>query len=362
MALRTGQPASNEAAETGPKRGWIGGLALALALYASVMATLAYARKAPGGGGGGAGGDGDELARRLDRQAASVRADVEDDLKKAVSKSEETLGRAEKRLDEARGALKAVVDEGARRSADSAHATAVRAEVLEEKIKEVAQQSGTLKETVDGLAVAVREGGARAPAPGGAAKPTPTPAKPDKPPVEADPVTSGPSAADIAANKDKVHAAMADLTSPDIGKVFNACLVLAKLGDLEAVDAIVKVLKEHKDPYGRVAAANAIGSLHACDGVSGLVQAFLDRDESVVLSAAQGFSKITGQDTGLSGSPSRKDKTDAKEKWGKWWHEHETEVRARWKQPVQAPGAPPVPAPAPAAPPAPGAPPAQDPK
>ena len=136
--------------------------------------------------------------------------------------------------------------------------------------------------------------------------------------------------------------------------MFNACLVLAKLGDLEAVDAILKVLKEHKDPYGRVAAANAIGSLHACDGVMGLVQAFLDKDESVVLSAAQGFSKITGQDTGLSGSPSRKDKTEAKEKWGKWWHEHETEVRTRWKQPVQAPGAPPVPAPAPGSRPAAG--------
>ena len=352
MALRTGQAPQVEPQKSRRSLGFLGGLTLLLALYAAVMATIAFSRKPAGGASGGTTDD-DDLTRRLDRQASRVREEVEDDVKKAVAESKETLARAEKRADEARSALKAVVDEGTRKADDSLRATAARAEVLEDRVKEVAQETGSIKGTLETLAVAVREAGSRPAAAGTPAAVAPQPVKPDKPPVEADPVTEGPTAAELAANKEKLRAAVADLSSPDIGKVFNACLALAKLKDLEALDPLLKVLKEHKDPYGRMASANALGTLHACDGVGGLIQAFLDKDESVVLSAAQGFSKITGQDTGLSGSPSRKEKTDAKEKWGKWWHEHETEIRARWNQPVQAPGAPPAPPPSPAPPPTP---------
>jgi HEAT repeat protein len=352
MAIRTGQAASGETAP--PRRGTspVAWAALLVALYAAVMGTLAMKRSG-GSSGGGAAVDGDELSRRMDRQASKVREELGDDLKRAVAKAEETLGRAERRLDEARASLKAVVDEGARRAEDSARASAARTEVLEERVKEVADASGALKGTVDGLVTTIKDVGSRPVAPTPATPsgtPAPTP-KVDKPPVEADPVTPGPSEAEIAANKEKVRAAIADLASADIGKVFNACLVLAKLGDLEATEPLIKILKEHKDAYARVAAANAIGSLHACDGVVALVAAFLDKDEGVVLSAARAYSKITGQDTGLSGSPSRKDKVEAKDKWGKWWHDHEKEVRARWNQPAAAPGAPPA---GPGTPPPPG--------
>ena len=89
----------------------------------------------------------------------------------------------------------------------------------------------------------------------------------------------GPTPEQIAAAKEKAKNAIADLASGDIAKIVAACTVLGKSGELEAVEPLVKVLKEAKDSFARGSAANALGSLHACDAVPALIAAFMDKDD-----------------------------------------------------------------------------------
>src|SRR5262249_37840620 len=137
----------------------------------------------------------------------------------------------------------------------------------------------------------------------------------------------------MAAAKEKVKNAIADLASGDIAKIAAACTVLGKSGELEAVEPLIKVMREAKDSFARLSAANALGSLHACDAVPALIAAFMDKDDMSAVGAAMAFAKITGIDAGLSGKPSKKERNEATSKATKWWSEHEKEVRERWKQP-----------------------------
>ena len=49
--------------------------------------------------------------------------------------------------------------------------------------------------------------------------------------------------------------------------MFAACLLLQSLRILEAVEPLLKVLREYKDPYGRTVAAIRVGNLHAASEV-----------------------------------------------------------------------------------------------
>jgi HEAT repeat protein len=184
-----------------------------------------------------------------------------------------------------------------------------------------------------------------------ASKPAAAPApKPDKPTPPPAPV--GPTPEEKAALEAKVKAAIADLASGDINKIFPACDVLGKAGDLSAVEPLIKVLKESKDTYARTAAAAALGALHACDAMPALLAAFLDKDDGVVIQAGVAVRKITDQDSGLNANPTRKERTDAKDRLTKWWRDHEAEMREKWKQPKASDE--PAPAPGSEAPGAPG--------
>lgn len=318
---------------TPPAVGWG---ALLLGLVGAVTGSLAYfGGRSGGGGGGAAAGLPDDLDGRLAAHASRLRTEVQEDFKRQVKEAQETLVRAERRIDETRSSVQKVVDDGRRVAENAVRASSNHAETVETKIKEVADQTGKLSTSLDQLQAMVKDLESRpvAAAPrAGAVAPTPA-APPAKDPDEEPAPAAGPTAEELAAHKAKVDAAIAALASPEIGKVFSACVALGKLGDLAAVEPLVKVLKEHKDVFAKTAAATALGSIHACDAVPTLLQAILDRDDGVTLAAALAFGKIAGVDAGMTGSPTRKERNDAREKWSKWWASNEEAVRAKWGQP-----------------------------
>lgn len=337
---RRGTTGTNEATTTTGKPKALGMVTLLLALYAAGVSTVLLVK----GGGSGGGGAGKAAAKGdldPDRIARDVQLAVQSDLTRATREQKDALRDALSRLEVLKSGLQSLTETALKRTEDVTRTSSQRAEVLDARINDVSQSADGLKSTVDALAVTIKTLESR---PAGVAPAGPTPAAPAKPPVappgptppappEPGAPPAGPTPEELAANKAKVKAAIADLAATDVGKVFDACLLLQRLGDLEAVEPLLKVLREYRDPYGRMAAAKALGGLHACDGVPGLIGAFLDKDPGVFLAASRSFSDITGQDSGLSGDASRKDKNEAKDKWTRWWKEKETEIRARWNQP-----------------------------
>ena len=329
MARRSATSTSDTATATSKPKA-LGILTLLLTLYAAGVSTLLLAR---GGGGDGAGAGKPTGTGTFDpdRIARDVQLAVQADLKRATTEQKELLGRrhaaawtrsrrTSRQLTDAaikrtESGLAHVV--GARRGARRPDQRPGAGDRRPEDDARRARRAGQGGRVASGRGASRSRGSdAREAArrPDAAARRSPSPRP------------TGPSPEEIAANKEKVKAAIADLASPDIGKVFAACLLLQSLKDLEAVEPLLKVLREYKDPYGRTAAATALGNLHACDGVPGLIGAFLDKDPGVFLAAGQAFFKITAQDSGLSGDASRKDKTEAKEKWTRWWKDHEAEI------------------------------------
>ena len=348
MARRS--KSTTDQSETAPAPAKSGGgmriLTLLLALYGAAMATLAYSKAGSGGtGGGDAGKDG--LDARFAKEASTIRSEVLADIKEGVSKAKELCALEGKKAAVEAATARTMKEALEGQGEAAAQAIAKRSEVLEAHIDDVTKDSTLLKETVATLGVEVRDLRSRPMAAG----PGPAPRDPApvvKPPtsvpgaVEPPAAPVGPTPEELAANKEKVRALIAELDSPDVGKVFTACSKLGKFGDLEAVPQLMKVAKEHKDPLARSAALSALGKLHACDAVPVILAAMLEKDASVMLMAGQAFGQISGLDSGLSGDASRKDRNEAKDRWTKWWTQHETEVRDRLKQPAGA-GAQPVP-------------------
>jgi hypothetical protein len=337
MARPTNSGPSIESSPPGtpPAVGWA---ALGLALVGAVTGSLAYFGRSGGGSGGGGGGVRvpDDLDGRLAAHASALRTELQDDFRRQVKEAQETLVRAERRIDETRTTVQKVVDDGRRVAENAVRTNSDHVETVETKIREVADQTGKLSNSLDQLQATVKDLESRpvatAPRPGPTNPPAPAAPTAKGPDADAS-APEGPTPDELAAKKAKVEAAIAALASPEIGKVFSACVTLGKLGDLAAVEPLVKVLKEHKDVFAKTAAATALGSIHACDAVPTLLQALLDRDDGVTLAAALAFGKIAGVDAGMTGSPTRKERNDAREKWSKWWSANEAAVRAKWGQP-----------------------------
>lgn len=365
MASRSGSTSDSaresrsESAAARKSGGGMRVLTLLLALYGAGAGTMALMKAKPAGGGGGAPG-GDSLDARFNAQASQLRTELKADLDRAVAKDKESVAMEAKRAAEARDAARVMKEAIEGRSEATKTAFEGRAEVIESRLEEEAKTLQERLATIDSTLAELKSRPiATGPAPVATApvKPaTPTATPPGAP---AAPEPTGPTPEEIAKNKDKVRALIKELlegfAANDVGRVFNAALKLGNLGDLEAVEPLMKVAKEFKDPYGRNACTTALGRLHACDAAQFLIDMFLEKDNSVVLQAAQSFSKIAGIDSGLSGDASRKDKNEAKDRAQKYWREHEEEIRAKWNQPKGGAAPPAAPAPAPDAP-APGAP------
>jgi HEAT repeat protein len=162
--------------------------------------------------------------------------------------------------------------------------------------------------------------------PGG---PPPPVAPPSPPPTPSD---------DTAALKEKVKKAFQDLANPDAGKVWAACMVLGKHGGLEAVEPLLKVLKENKDYYARLGAVTALGQLKACDAMPALIDALVDKESTVFTSANSALMAITGHtpERIVSADSSKTRRNEARAEWVAWWRSNEADVRAKLNQPAKA--------------------------
>lgn len=313
-------------------RGWA---TLGLAGLGVVLGGLAFFRGAPTGG-SGTGADLSDLDARLAAHESRVRSAVADDLKRQVKAAEEAVVKAERRLEEARTTVQKSVDDGRRVAENAVRATTDQVDTVETQVREVADKTGKLVHEFETLKATVKEIESRPVAVAPVAAPAPTPAAPAPVPAPTpgagDPATPSMTPEEEAAHKARVAAAIEALSSNDIAKVWTAAANLGRFGDLSATEPLVKLLKEHKDIFARTAAAGALGNLKACDAVPALLAALLDRDDGVTLAAAQAFGKIAGVDAGMTGSPSRKDRNDAMNKWTKWWAQNEMAVRVRLNQ------------------------------
>jgi hypothetical protein len=309
-------------------------VAVVLGAYAAVVGTLAFLRGGSEGGGGGVPAD---LSARLDQDARRVREETKGDLERAVTEWKETTARALQEMRADRDAWKAAYEQATRHADEAARSTSARAEQIQERLDDVERVATEAKTTADGAKAAIQT------APPRVATETPPAAPPSPPPtppteVAPAPPAPGPTAEQLAANKEKVRAAIAELSSTDSTKVFTAAGFLGKAGDPEAVGPLTALLRDSRDWQARSQAADSLGQLLACDAVPALLAAFLDKSPAVFLSASQSVARITGQVTGLSGEASKRDKTEARDRIAKWWHEHEAEVRSRLKQPAKPGG------------------------
>lgn len=344
MAKRS-KSASDPAAGAPTSGGGMRWLTLLLAAYAATMGTLAYSRAGARGGAADASKDG--LEARFAAEASRIRTEIQGDLDGALKKNKEAIAAETKRATEEKNQARTMKEAIEGQSEAAAQAMAKRSEVLDARIDDMSKETTTLKGTIESIDATVRELKTRPIAAAPVAR-DPAPVKPTPPtaptPTAPDTAQAGPTPEEAKKIKDKVRALIKDLldglAANDVSKVFGAASKLGDLGDLEAVEPLLKVVKEFKDLYGRTSSISALGKLHACDAVPALLGLLVEKDDSIVLQAAQAFSKITGLDTMLSGGASRKDRNEAKERGTKWWKEHETEVRAKWNQPVG--GAPPV--------------------
>ena len=348
MSARQGAaPASD--AESRPARALLLPIATAvLAAYAAVVGTVAALKPASSGekAGGGAGsfqGASALDAELLNEQASKLREEIKGDIKKAIDEATERCAAVGQQAERARVEV-AAKTEAANRKADELEKNArARFDPIDETTAALTKDVASTKAVLETLTAQVKDLEKRpAAAPGTAPAPGPAaPAPGVQPPPGPAPTPPGPTPEPALSTKERVKQAIADLSDARPDKVFAAAVFLGQAGDLEAVDALVKVMKEHKDPFMRTPAAAALGSLHACDAVPALIEAFGDKASEVSVQAGQAFSAITGQDSGLAGGASKKDKNEAKAKWSKWWRENEKTIREKWNQPKTKDGPPP---------------------
>src|SRR5262245_16362857 len=317
------------------RRGAVPVIALLLALYAAVVVTILLLRAPTAAAPTGTANVSPELQAALDEHARKLRGEIGDEFKKAVHDTKDQVNEAVRRLDERSAALQSLVDAGKRSADGLAKAASTRAELLEDRIKERSDKATEQRGQFDALAMSVRQL-ERRPVTSGPAPATPAPApEPAKPPTpEAPPVPRGPSPEALEANKEKVHKLIQAIADPDLSRALPAATELGRLGDLEAVEPLVKLM-QHRDPYAPPAAPEALGALRAADAVPALLTALLDKDPAVFLQAGVSLRYITGVDSQLSGDSSRKDRTEARDRYVKFWRENETAIRERLGQPAK---------------------------
>jgi HEAT repeat protein len=331
MAARSSRDADSGA--QGPRRGFVPLLTLLLALYAAGAATVLLFRSPQAPPSAVVANVSPELRAVLDEQARTLRGEIAGDLKKSVQETKDQVNEAVRRLDERSNALQSLVDAGKRSADGLVKAASTRAEVLEDRIKDLNEKNVDTRGRIDALQLQVRELERRPAAPAVAAAPAPSPeAATPKPPEPAE-APKGPTPEQIAANKERVRTLITALDG-DLRGALPAATELGRLGDLDAVDPLVKFL-QHRDIYARQAAADALGALKACDGVPALIQALLDKDPSVAVQAGIALRHIIGLDSGLSAESSRRDRNDARDRALKFWRENETAVRERLGQPAR---------------------------
>ncbi len=130
--------------------------------------------------------------------------------------------------------------------------------------------------------------------------------------------TDGPTK-DPAVVAQEVAKAREGLASNDLDTLFPAIEKIREHRVMDAVPRLIEILGGHKDEFGRMAAASALGDMQAADGVLPL--------------ADKAIRQITKHDTGLGAGAGIRRRRAARNKLKEWWRAHEAEVRAALGQP-----------------------------
>ena len=110
---------------------------------------------------------------------------------------------------------------------------------------------------------------------------------------------------------------------------FSAAIELARLGDMRAVDPLMRQMKEHKDFYVRLAAATALGELRAPSAVIALIDQLGDQDQLVSTAAAEALRAITKHKFKFSPSMEEEARSELQTQLRDWWRENEINVIER---------------------------------
>lgn len=110
---------------------------------------------------------------------------------------------------------------------------------------------------------------------------------------------------------------------------FSAAIELARLGDMRAVDPLMRQMKGHKDFYVRLAAATALGELRAPSAVFALIDQMGDQDQLVCTAAAEAVRVITKHKFKFSPSMEEDALSELQTQLRDWWRENEIKVIER---------------------------------
>lgn len=131
----------------------------------------------------------------------------------------------------------------------------------------------------------------------------------------------------------EVAEARKGLEADDMDMLFPAIEKIREHRVMDAVPRLIQILKTHKDEFGRMAAASALGDMRAADAVIPLAEALVDRSELVSDQANKAIRQITDYDTQLAATAGIRRRRAARNKVKEWWRSHEAEVRATLGQP-----------------------------
>ena len=110
---------------------------------------------------------------------------------------------------------------------------------------------------------------------------------------------------------------------------FAAAIELARLGDMRAVDPLMRQLAENKDFYVRLAAATALGQMRATRSVDALIDALGEKDALVRTAAAEALRVITQHKFKFAPQMKEEARTALQEELRNWWRDNEVKVVER---------------------------------
>jgi HEAT repeat protein len=120
-----------------------------------------------------------------------------------------------------------------------------------------------------------------------------------------------------------------NLTSAESGERFKAAVVLGKLGNARAVDALCRALAADRDYFVRRACARSLGALGQRKAVPALIDALTDREVYVAIQACSSLKALTGKapdftvrkedGTPTEGLPSPEQRKVIQTSYRTWW-------------------------------------------
>lgn len=188
-----------------------------------------------------------------------------------------------------------------------------RLEALEKRLKAVEDRPPQIiRETI------LKGGGSTAPAKGAEPERRKLPTGPKK---------------DPAVVEKEIAEARKGLASEDLEALFPAIEKIREHRVMDAVPRLIEILGKHKDEFGRMAAASALGDMRAADAVLALAEALIDKSDLVADQANKAIRQITDYDTELSANAGIRRRRAARNKVKEWWRDHEAKVRQTLGQP-----------------------------